>query len=56
MFIKVAVRELTPATLIMGRLGLAALTLAALAPFAVGTRETLHQLRGERPAGSPSWR
>jgi drug/metabolite transporter (DMT)-like permease len=45
MFIKVAVRELTPATLIMGRLGLAALTLAALAPFVVGTRETLHQLR-----------
>jgi drug/metabolite transporter (DMT)-like permease len=39
------VRELTPATLIMGRLGLAALTLAALAPFTVGTRETLHQLR-----------
>jgi drug/metabolite transporter (DMT)-like permease len=45
MFIKVAVRELTPATLIMCRLGLAALTLAALAPFAVGTRETLSQLR-----------
>jgi drug/metabolite transporter (DMT)-like permease len=45
LFIKVAVRELTPATLIMGRLGLAALTLAALAPFVVGTRETLHQLR-----------
>jgi drug/metabolite transporter (DMT)-like permease len=45
LFIKVAVRELTPATLIMGRLGLAALTLAALAPFTVGTRETLHQLR-----------
>jgi drug/metabolite transporter (DMT)-like permease len=45
LFIKVAVRELTPATLIMGRLGLAALTLAALAPFTVGTRETLRQLR-----------
>ena len=45
MFIKVAVRQLTPATLIMGRLGLAALTLALLAPFAVGTRETLRQLR-----------
>src|SRR3954469_25638208 len=45
MFIKVAVRELTPATLIMGRLGLAGLTLAALAPFVVGTRETLQQLR-----------
>src|SRR5436305_12719777 len=45
MFIKVAVRELTPATLIMGRLGLAALTLAVLAPFVVGTRVTLQQLR-----------
>ena len=45
LFIKVAVRELAPATLIVGRLGLAALTLAALAPFAVGTRETLAQLR-----------
>jgi drug/metabolite transporter (DMT)-like permease len=45
MFIKVAVRELTPATLIMGRLGLAALTLGLLLPFAVGTRETARQLR-----------
>ncbi len=45
MFIKVAVRELTPATLILGRLGLAALTLALLLPFAVGTRETARQLR-----------
>lgn len=45
MFIKVAVRDLTPATLIMGRLGFAALTLAAIAPFAVGTRKTLRYLR-----------
>jgi drug/metabolite transporter (DMT)-like permease len=45
MFIKVAVRELTPAVLIAGRLGLAALTLALLLPFAVGTRETARQLR-----------
>src|SRR5438132_135244 len=45
LFIKVAVRELTPATLITGRLGLAAITLALLVPFAVGTRETLRQLR-----------
>jgi drug/metabolite transporter (DMT)-like permease len=44
LFIKVAVRELTPATLILGRLGLAALTLALLIPFAVGTGETLRQL------------
>ena len=45
LFIKVAVRELSPATLITGRLGLAALTLALLVPFAVGTREALRQLR-----------
>ena len=45
LFIKVAVRELSPATLIVGRLGLAALTLALLIPAAVGTRETLRQLR-----------
>jgi drug/metabolite transporter (DMT)-like permease len=45
LFIKVAVRELTPATLILGRLGLAALTLALIVPFAVGTRETARQLR-----------
>ena len=45
LFIKVAVRELSPATLITGRLGLAALTLALLVPFSVGTRETLRQLR-----------
>src|SRR5512133_86312 len=45
LFIKVAVRELTPATLITGRLGLAALALAALVPFVVGSGETLRQLR-----------
>jgi drug/metabolite transporter (DMT)-like permease len=45
LFIKVAVRELTPATLILGRLGLAALTLALIVPFAVGTRETARQVR-----------
>ena len=42
MFIKVAVRELSPATLIMGRLGLAALTLAILVPW---TRETVTEIR-----------
>ncbi len=41
LFIKVAVRELTPATLIVGRLGLAAITLGALVPFVVGTAETV---------------
>jgi drug/metabolite transporter (DMT)-like permease len=45
LFIKVAVRELAPATLIVGRLGLAALALALIAPAAVGTRETFRQLR-----------
>ncbi len=45
LFIKVAVRELTPATLIVGRLGLAALTLGALVPFVVGIGGTLRQLR-----------
>ena len=45
MFIKVADRELAPSTLIMGRLGLAALTLALVAPFAVGARRTLSELR-----------
>ena len=42
MFIKVAVRELAPATLITGRLGLAAITLAILVPW---NRETLDELR-----------
>ena len=45
LFIKVAVGELTPATLITGRLGLAALTLALLVPFMVGTGETVRQFR-----------
>jgi drug/metabolite transporter (DMT)-like permease len=45
LFIKIAVRELSPATLIVGRLGLAAVTLALLVPFVVGTRETLRQVR-----------
>jgi len=45
LFIKVAVRELTPATLIVGRLGLAAVTLGLLVPFVVGSRETVRQLR-----------
>src|SRR3954470_4137578 len=45
LFIRVAVRELTPATLILGRLGLAALTLALIVPFVVGRRETLADLR-----------
>ena len=45
MFIKVAVRELTPATLILCRLGSGALTLVLVVPFLVGGRETLRQIR-----------
>jgi drug/metabolite transporter (DMT)-like permease len=45
LFIKVAVRELAPATLILGRLGLATLALAAIVPLLTGRRETLRQIR-----------
>ncbi len=45
MFIKVAVRELDPATLILGRVGLATLTLAVVVPLALGVRGTLRALR-----------
>src|SRR5213080_2988656 len=41
MFIKIADRQLAPSTLILGRLGFAALTLAVVVPFTVGWRETL---------------
>ena len=49
MFIKIAVRELDPATLILGRLALAALTLAIVVPALIGTRTTLSQLRAHWP-------
>ena len=45
MFIKVAVREFDPATLIFGRLGLAALTLAAVVAASLGGRTMLAELR-----------
>jgi drug/metabolite transporter (DMT)-like permease len=45
LFIKVAVRELAPATLILGRLGLASLTLAVVVPLLVGRRETIAEIR-----------
>ncbi len=45
LFIKVAVRELDPATLIAGRIGLAALTLAGIVPASLGVRRTLAELR-----------
>jgi drug/metabolite transporter (DMT)-like permease len=50
MFIKVAVRELSPATLILGRLGLAALTLGVVVPLSIGARATLAGLRAHWPA------
>jgi drug/metabolite transporter (DMT)-like permease len=50
MFIKVAVRELAPSTLILGRLGLAALTLALVVPWLAGGRATLDGLRTHRRA------
>jgi drug/metabolite transporter (DMT)-like permease len=49
LFIKIAVRDLAPATLIFCRLGFAAVTLAAIAPFVVGSRETVDQLRANWP-------
>jgi drug/metabolite transporter (DMT)-like permease len=49
MFIKIADRQLAPATLILGRLGLAAVTLALIVPFTVGWREA-------RAATRANWR
>ena len=46
MFIKIAVRELEPATLVAVRLAIGALTLAPLALVRIGVRETARQLRG----------
>lgn len=45
LFIKVAVRELDPSTLIAGRIGLATLTLALIVPASLGARRTLVELR-----------
>ena len=45
MFIKVADRALDPATLIAGRIGLAAVTLALIVPVVLGGRATLRELR-----------
>ena len=45
MFIKVALRELAPATLILCRLGLGAITLAIVVPLVLGAGETLAELR-----------
>src|SRR5579862_156893 len=45
MLIKIADRELTPATLILGRLASAALLLAAIALVRLGARKTLEEFR-----------
>ena len=45
MLIKIADRELTPATLILGRLGSAALLLAAIAMVRLGPQATLAEIR-----------
>jgi drug/metabolite transporter (DMT)-like permease len=45
MFIKVADRQLDPATLILGRIGLAAVTLALFVGFTIGVRPALAELR-----------
>jgi drug/metabolite transporter (DMT)-like permease len=45
MFIKIADRSLAPATLILGRLGFAAVTLALIVPFTVGWNRALAATR-----------
>ena len=46
MFIKIGVRELAPATLVLGRIGIGALTLALIVPFMVGgVRATVAAIR-----------
>ncbi|HEX4680626.1 MAG TPA: DMT family transporter [Gaiellaceae bacterium] len=49
MFIKVAVRDLDPATLVLGRLGVAALTLGVVVPIVLGGKLALAELRGHWP-------
>ena len=45
MFIKIAVRELAPATLVAGRIGIGALTMALIVPFLAGGRATVAAIR-----------
>jgi drug/metabolite transporter (DMT)-like permease len=45
MFIKIAVRELAPATLVAGRIGIGALTMALVVPFFAGGRATVAAIR-----------
>src|SRR5215813_4059730 len=46
MLIKIADRQLAPSTLILGRIGSAAVVLAAVAVWRLGARETIAHLRG----------
>jgi drug/metabolite transporter (DMT)-like permease len=50
MFIKVADRELDPATLVLGRVGVAALALGIVVPLALGPRTTWEGVRRFWPA------
>jgi drug/metabolite transporter (DMT)-like permease len=50
MFIKVAVRELDPSTLILGRIGIATLTLLAVVPWLVGRDALRADVRRHWPA------
>ena len=52
MLIKIADRQLTPSTLILGRLGSATLLLAAIAAVRLGPRRTL---AGSAAPGSGWW-
>jgi drug/metabolite transporter (DMT)-like permease len=45
MFIKVAVRDLAPSTLVLGRVGFAALALAIVVPIALGAQLTASEVR-----------
>ena len=49
MFIKVAVRELDPATLVLGRLGVAALTLGVVVPLVLGGKLALSEIQAHWP-------
>src|ERR1700740_2061687 len=46
MLIKIADRQLSPATLIFGRIGAAGVRLAVVAVWRLGARETFAELRG----------
>ena len=49
MFIKIADRDLNPATLVLGRLGVAALTLGLVVPLVLGAKVTVTELLAQWP-------